>query len=400
MLTKLRPVIFQKIWPSPSGFGGAERATARFTSAISTAEKLTVLTCGEYYRGKEKPVDYRFPEHIFSKHSLTVHEIPTVPLIVDFALKNISEIGIFQIGWGFEHYPYDFSRILETDIPIILRICEIDQYSQLVQELPRNVRRQFLNKIINRVDALVAISNPLVQEAIKVGFDPKKVHLIYSSVDTNLFKPIDLATKMKIRKKMGMPANKKIFLFVGRMVQAKGIDILLRAWRSLSSEFKNNNLLVIVGASNNGDPAFNLVQEVISFHDPSIKFEGVVIDESKIAEYYQSADVFVYPSIHNEGLSVSILEAMSSGLPVITTKWVATKTGVSDLVTIGKTGLVFDHTSGSKDLLMLMRKLNWIELSKMGQKARKHVLSLGVDNKIAALRYLNLYKRILQSRNN
>ena len=398
MSPEINSVVFQKNWPSVSGFGGAERATMRFTETISQIEPIAVLTCGEYYRGKEKLINYHLPEYIFSKNRLTIHEIPSVSQIVDLVLKNHSEIGVFQIGWGFEHYPGDFARILETDLPIILRICEIDQYSQLVQELPEHTRRQFLNKIKDRVDALVAISNPLVQEAIDIGFDPKKVHLIHSSVDTDLFRPVDLTTRMEIRKELAVPADKKVFLFVGRMVQAKGIDMLLKAWNSSSAEFRNNNFLIIAGATNKDDAAFDTVQQAISSQDQSIKFGGVITDESKVAKYYQAADMFVYPSIHKEGLSVSILEAMSSGLPVITTEWAATKTGASDLIKIGWTGLAFDHRNGQKGLLELIENLDWIKLSGIGQEARKHILSLGVDNRTTALKYLNLYKELRTNR--
>lgn len=393
MTAEIRPVIFQKIWPSTSGFGGAERATERFTSAISKTEKLAVLTCGEYYRGKTAPSVYEFPKDIFSSEKITIHEIPSVPLIVDFALKNKAKIGIFQIGWGFEHYPKDLERILDTDLKIVLRICEVDQYSQLVQELPEDEKDKLLKRIVSRVDALVAISSPLVQEAIKIGFDPKKVHLIHSSVDTELFKPVSTENKNNIRQKIGLPIDKKIFLFAGRLVEAKGIDTLLKSWNLMDTEFKKNNLLVVVGSSNLGDPAYNLVRDSMEFSDPSVRFEGVIIDEYQMANYYQASDVFVYPSKHNEGLSVSILEAMSSGLPVITTEWVATKTGASDLVKIEKNALVFDHTK--EDLRTYINNIDWNRLVELGNEARKHILSMGIDNQTTANKYLHLYKNLI-----
>lgn len=393
MTAEIKPVVFQKNWPSTSGFGGAERATERFTKAISETERLAVLTCGEYYRGKTKPLVFDFPKEIFSSGKLTVHEIPSIPLIVDFALRNKNEIGVFQVGWGFEHHPKDFERILDTDLPIVLRICEIGQYKQLVQELPEDKKDLLLHRIIDRVDALVAISSPLVQEAVKIGFDPKKVHLIHSSVDTELFKPVSAEIKDSIRKQIGLPIEKKIFLFAGRLVEAKGIDTLLKSWSLMGLEFKKNNLLIVVGSPTPGDPAFNFVKKSIESSDSSVRFEGVIKDEYRMAKYYQASDVFVYPSIHNEGLSVSILEAMSSGLPVITTKWAATKTGASDLVKIGKNALVFDHTK--EDMRTSFNNIDWSRFMEIGCEARKHILTLGVDNRITAAKYIKLYKSLL-----
>lgn len=398
MSPEINPVVFQKNWPSTSGFGGAERATMRFIEAISQQEPVAVLTCGEYYRGREKPVDYHLPDHIFSEKRLTVHEIPSVPQIVDLVLKNRSEIGVFQIGWGFEHYPGDFSRILDTGLPLVLRICETEQYKQLAQELPKDQKKSFLGKIVSRVDSLVAISTPLVDEAIAVGFDSKKIYLIYSSVDTDIFRPADPESKKELRKVLRLPVDKKIFLFIGRAVQAKGIDTLLGAWDMLSEEFKQDNHLVVVGASSENDPAYDLFRSTASSGNMSITFPGVITDEKEVAKYYQASDAFVFPSLHNEGLSVSILEAMSSGLPVITTEWLATETGASDLVKPGKTGIVFDQSLGQECLSKIIFDIDWGYASELGRMARKHILSLGVDNKIAAEKYLNLYSELLSNR--
>ena len=397
MSPEINPVVFQKNWPSTSGFGGAERATMRFTEAISQSEQIAILTCGEYYRGKEKSVDYQPPDHIFSENKLTIHEIPSVSQIVDLVLKNRSEVGVFQIGWGFEHYPDDFSRILDTNLPLVLRICETEQYKQLVQELPEVQKKGFLEKMVSRVDSLVAISTPLVNEAVETGFDPKRVHLIYSSVDTDIFKPVSSEDKKITRGMLKLPKEERIFLFVGRAVQAKGIDTLIGAWNKLPEDFKDKNHMVIVGASTQNDPAYDLFKSTVSSGDRSMSFPGVITDEKEVAKYYQASDVFLYPSLHNEGLSVSILEAMSSGLPVITTEWIATKTGAKDLVKPDKTGIVFDQNSGQEGLSKVIANIDWDHVSSLGKMARKHVLSLGVDNKIAAEKYINLYTELLSS---
>lgn len=395
MSFNIRPVVFQKNWPSIYGFGGAERATDRFTKEISKKESIAILTCGEYYRGKEAPKDYRLPTKIFSKKKVTIHEIPSVPQIVDFVIKQQKEIGLFQIGWGFEHYPYDFNRILNIKLPLVFRVCEKNQYNQLTQELPKEEKSVFIKKMIERVNALVAISDSLVKEAINYGFDRKRIHLIYSSVDTKIFSPANAKHKIIIRKKLGLRDKKKTFLFIGRIAKDKGVDMLLKAWVSLPNSFKDQNQLVVVGASRKNDPIYDYFKSLIATKPKSIIFPGVILDERKVAQYYQSSDIFIYPSVHNEGLSVSILEAMSSGLPVVTTKWAATQTGVSDLVKIGKTGIVFNEESGSRGLLKTLTNIDWNFIPSLGKAARNHVLTLGVDNKVASKKYIKLYKKLL-----
>lgn len=291
-----------------------------------------------------------------------------------------------------------FSRILNTQLPLVLRICEIDQYSQLTQELPENLRKDFLKKIVSRVDSLVAISSPLVNEALAVGFDPYKIHLIHSSVDTQVFQPVSAENKNTIRKELNLPEEKKIFLFIGRAVKAKGIDTLLNAWNLLPEKFKADNHLVVVGAPVQNDPAYDLVRSAILSGEKSVTFPGVITDEKKVAKYYQASDVFVYPSLHNEGFSVSILEAMSSGLSVITTEWIATRTGASDLVKQGKTGIVFDQNDGTHGLIRVITDINWETLLNIGRGARKHVLSLGVDNRNAGQKYIDLYTSLISDK--
>ncbi len=131
------------------------------------------------------------------------------------------------------------------------------------------------------------------------GVSESKLSSLINGVDTDLFKLLNKHEKEVVREKFGLTPTEKIILFVGRYVPKKGFDKVLAI----------------------RDGAYKIV--CVGGDTPKEKFEHVVFlekcDQRKLAEIYQIADVFVLPSV-SEGFPLSIQEAMTSGLPVITVK--------------------------------------------------------------------------------
>ena len=125
------------------------------------------------------------------------------------------------------------------------------------------------------------------------------------------------------------------FIFVGRVECAKGIFYLLEAFAQLKKERKGWQLTVV------GDIKLNKawLEERYSF----CKFKGAV-DHSTVLELLRNSDVFVLPSLY-EGFSLSIIEAMSQGLPVIASK----VSGAEDIVN-KRNGILINE--GSVDELL------------------------------------------------
>ena len=97
------------------------------------------------------------------------------------------------------------------------------------------------------------------------------------------------------------------FIFVGHICQRKGVGYLLEAF----SRFSNTNVeLVLVGDIVAGGEGLNKYRDLFT-HISSVPY-------SQLAELYDSADVFVLPSLH-EGSALVVFEALAAGLPVITT---------------------------------------------------------------------------------
>lgn len=147
-------------------------------------------------------------------------------------------------------------------------------------------------------DKILVASDYVKDTIIELGIPDNKIIINPYGVDTNRFKPNFEKTH-----------NEKFtILFVGSIGQRKGIKYLLESVRQLDNP---NIQLILVG---NTQGAGNGLKDYSPYF---IHLNHV--SHREIHSIYSSADIFVYPSLH-EGSALSIYEAMASGLPVITTK--------------------------------------------------------------------------------
>lgn len=145
-------------------------------------------------------------------------------------------------------------------------------------------------------DRVIAASEYVRDSLIMNGVSPSRIALCPYGVDIERFRPSD-----KI--------NEHCFqiLFVGQLSQRKGIKYLLEAFKEIGLE--NAELVLMGGVAGSGEGL--KCYEGLFRHISHVPY-------SELPQYYQSADIFVYPSVH-EGSALAIYEALASGLPVITT---------------------------------------------------------------------------------
>jgi starch synthase (maltosyl-transferring) len=169
-------------------------------------------------------------------------------------------------------------------------------------------------KMLKRWEASRADVNVAVSEAVAdsmsqfYGLDRDTYEVVHNGVNA----PAKLSAEERAGRRAAwdVPEDAKVWLFVGRMVEQKGVDILLAAWASLESP---RPYLVLVG---DGPERQRLEEKAraLSLVD-TVRFIGAVEDAGPC---YRCADAVVMPS-RFEGMPLVLLEAMSAGLPVVAT---------------------------------------------------------------------------------
>ena len=164
-----------------------------------------------------------------------------------------------------------------------------------------SIIKKIYRKYINSVDAIICLS-----ESQKLFFEnnynPKKIEILPNIIDYPVIKEKNKDTE-KIR-----------FLFLGLIGNNKGIFDVIEVIRNNVNLF-DNKIELIIGGNGEVDRLQNLIKKYQIGN--IVKFVGWVKNETKI-QYLQNSDVYILPS-YNEGLPISILEALSYRKPIIST---------------------------------------------------------------------------------
>lgn len=197
----------------------------------------------------------------------------------------------------------------------------------------------FCRFIIRNVDFITVNSSYMQRQLIDVVPDSaEKIRIIPMGIDIEKFSPISVKNAKKQWDKG------KTILSVGRLVNVKGIVYIINAMPEILSHHPDAILLII----GSGPEYASLVTRTKELHlENKVQFLGI-ISQDDIPSYYRSADLFILPSINVEGiteaLGVVLLEAMSSGCPVIGSN----VGGIPDIITDGENGfLVPERDSGA-----------------------------------------------------
>ncbi len=183
----------------------------------------------------------------------------------------------------------------------------------------------------------VAISDASGQFSRHLG--AARYDIVYNGIDTNKFRRRNTG----IKSRMKIDPQHKIITFVGRLIEAKGVQDLINAFEEIKRDYKVK--LLVVGSG-------NYLQELrkMSVDNPDIIFTGEKSEE-EIIELLSITDIFVNPS-YSEGLPTSVLEAASCGCPIIASDVGGTK----EIIQHGRNGLLF-NSKNTGQLSSMIRSL-------------------------------------------
>jgi len=218
-----------------------------------------------------------------------------------FLVKNRRRYDIIQcFGLWLFNTPVFLMKYLFGKRIVLRPLCS-GQYGDFVGIEHLKLRRLILatSKLFDRI---IYLSHAIKKELVENRFPLEKLTYIPNSVDINRFRPPGKSERCQ---------SKKV-CYVGRIEEQKGLEYLIEAMAVVTSQ-EDSARLFIVGEGKR-KPALEELCKRLKLEE-HVVFTGFAQD---ILHYYQDARIFVLPSL-SEGMSSSLLEAMSCGLPVIAT---------------------------------------------------------------------------------
>ncbi len=212
--------------------------------------------------------------------------------------------------------------------------------------------KPILRRVWSRAGVVIALNEQMVELA-RQTLPEHRFPIVPNAVDTNLFHPKPGGTNGAVN-----------ILCVGRLIERKGQEHLLRAFAELTKRVHDPVRLTLVGKGDSED-ALRKLTASLQIED-AVTFAGFVARKDMPAVYH-SADIFVLPSF-SEGMSIGLLEAMASALPVVVTA----NGGTDQLVADGKNGFIIAWGDVQALTEALVKLVTAKELwSKMGAESRR-----------------------------
>jgi glycosyltransferase involved in cell wall biosynthesis len=310
----------------PPGGGGVEVVVDTLArQLVERGHSVEVLTLATAENGQPTLVDHE---------DVTVHQFPTLDLTNVIGLQSqfspavLTRFGglVRKIGADIVHVHNRFffttvaaalwKTVTQAETPLVttLHLGPVDDIGGLAGLSARSFEHGFGRLLLRASDITIAVSEAVGGRATSLGAKSSQVRTIYNGVDPEQFHPSETN-------------DGKTLLFVGRLIRNKGPQVFVRALPAVLDAHPDAKVQ-LVGTG----PMRDDLETLASNHDvaDAVTFRGHI---PSVADAMRDAAVFCRPSF-SEGLPLTLLEAMASGLPAVVTP----VAGVPEVVDDGTTG--------------------------------------------------------------
>jgi len=257
----------------------------------------------------------------------------------------------------------------------------VNPYHWLILSLERSI---FKGRRYKKIIAISAMVKRNIIENYNVA--DSDIEVIYNGVDAEKFHPGNRDKYMdEIRGRHGIDGDEFVILFVGSGFERKGLKFLLKAAESIQEPVT----LMIVGKGKHPpqSPLSKGGSKESYPHKQKIIFCG---PQQEINKYYAAADIFVFPTMYEPFGNVH-LEALASGLPVITTRL----SGASEIIEDGRQGFVLDKPEDTEIMAEKIRLL-MDEAARKVMASEARMLAEGFTQEENTAKTIKLYEEILK----
>lgn len=288
-------------------------------------------------------------------------------------------------GLGFSSIAVLVAKILKK--PSIVKISNTGERFDLKVLKKTYIIGFILSEIIKRADKIIYLSEKMKQELLRNGVKKEKLLKIPNGVDTKEFKIPEKEEKIKFKKLLGIGEDIPVIIYTGTIQKKKNLKILIKLAEAMKKEGKKYKVLIV----GDGPERKTMEKEVREKElENFIVFTG---RQKNVKSFLYASDIFVLPSFV-EGLSNSLLEAASCGLPCV----VSDIPGNREVVEDGRNGFLispFDWKKFARAIEILIKNKSLME--KMGMESRKIIEERFSIEKVVE-KYIQLYKQILHSK--
>jgi glycosyltransferase involved in cell wall biosynthesis len=319
---------------------------ARFLSDLIPNIKdiydITVLA--PEHQGEFKPIEgvkiIRFPLSFlkFGDFVLPTADLKLIKQTIKEAdivmINSIGPIGAFSIIYAHKFKKPSCAYIHSIDWELWAKATT---YSHALQYLVHFFSKIYARWLYRKCTIIIVPSHEVSQLFNAEHILNAKV-IVNLGIDNEKFKPAQ--NKEEAKEKIGFPPKSIVIGYTGRIAREKDLMTLLMAYKRLKKRHKQLKLLIV------GEGLDSIKQQLLSV-------EGVTVTgfKSDVIPYLQAMDIYVLPSL-TETSSLSTMEAMSSGLPVVVTKVGNLKRYIKERIN----GLLFPKTN----VTVLSLKLDWL----------------------------------------
>lgn len=250
------------------------------------------------------------PERLLSAGiSLQIGSAPSGFLWQHFRAARETRSAGAQVFWS----PV-FTLPWRLDVPALVTVHDLAAW-EAPETLTWKVRwslRPFLGRSLHRAARVLAVSQSVAGELLErfPAVEPK-LRVIPNGVDPSRFRPASAEEIRSTREELGLPAG--YFLFLGTLEPRKNVAPLLRAWETLPTP---RPPLLLVGAA--GWKSETVRRDLVRLEPAGVRWLGR-LEPGRAREILRAATALVYPSRY-EGFGLPVLEAMASGVPVVTSR--------------------------------------------------------------------------------
>jgi glycosyltransferase involved in cell wall biosynthesis/LmbE family N-acetylglucosaminyl deacetylase len=241
------------------------------------------------------------------------------------------------------------------------------------------------NRISREASAYIAISTEIADQLVAQGFYPERIKRLPNGVDMKRY--FAVAGENTLRDKLGLPTDKKIVLYSGRLISRKGFDLVLAAWPKIYSACSDVHLVVVGGGSDEMVTALKQLDQKMG--GGTMTCVGGVANP---APYLAASDLYLFPS-RREGLPNALLEAMSCGCACVASDI----GGCVDLIIPEQTGLLFPTGDAQAMAEAAIRLLQDESLAQTARKAAQTLIASEYEIHSVAQRLVALYQSLQKS---